>query len=370
MNKSICFIQFSFEYSQGNQALYEYAKELKKTYNKVNFINISRSNKKQLSVKVKKQKLFNFSHLKFLMKTVDILSKKKYDLVHVTNLPGAFIIKICTPNIQNWILDIRSGSISSSSYRRIIFDLFTKLNLAFFRNILFISEGLKKEFTDYIKNKRTGLSPIGVDIKEFNSKTNKIDTLKSELNFIYIGSLDKPRKPINMIKAFIASIKKGNDIKLTIIGKGSELRVLKELVKKNGLDEKIIFTGFIKYSEIPKYLKESNVGVAYIPITSGYNVQPPLKTIEYMAAGLPVLATNTDGNKQFVVNHHNGIVIKDSVDDLTKGINYFVNNQKLIPRMSKKAIKTAKQNSWVKVVSNYIIPFYEAIIQEDRETKA
>ena len=56
-------------------------------------------------------------------------------------------------------------------------------------------------------------------------------------------------------------------------------------------------------------MKYSDYGVSFIPEKTFYDLQPPLKTIEYLWAWLPVLWTNTQGNMKFI-NKKNWVIIQ------------------------------------------------------------
>lgn len=130
---------------------------------------------------------------------------------------------------------------------------------------------------------------------------------QAEYRFVYIGSIDRRRNLDALIKAFI-SIKDDKRIYLDVIGDGDALAELKEIVADSGASN-INFIGSVKHEAVSPRLVEYFSGISFI--NSGVlDSGPPLKTLEYFSAGLPVLASDTYGNRMLVDEFENGIFIK------------------------------------------------------------
>ncbi len=87
-------------------------------------------------------------------------------------------------------------------------------------------------------------------------------------------------------------------LKFLLIGGGEQDSELKQKVEKLGLSEKVVFTGFVSYADLPKYLKVADLAVNTLEPTLVANVAFPNKVLQYMAAGLPVVSTKLDGLEQ------------------------------------------------------------------------
>lgn len=85
------------------------------------------------------------------------------------------------------------------------------------------------------------------------------------------------------------------EIKLMILGEGPDSAKLKEIARQEGLSERVIFLGQISHSDLPKYLKISDIFV-----------RPSLSEglgnsfLEAMAAEIPVVATPVGGIPDFL----------------------------------------------------------------------
>jgi glycosyltransferase involved in cell wall biosynthesis len=67
---------------------------------------------------------------------------------------------------------------------------------------------------------------------------------------------------------------------------------IRALVKSLGLDDRVDFVGRRPPEEIPGLLVDCDIGLTLLHAIGNYRESYPTKMFEYMAAGLPVLASN------------------------------------------------------------------------------
>ncbi len=87
-------------------------------------------------------------------------------------------------------------------------------------------------------------------------------------------------------------------LKLLLIGGGEQEGELSKLVQSLGIQSQAVFTGFVSYNDLPRYLKIADVAVNTLQPTLVANVAFPNKVLQYMAAGLPVVSTRLQGLHQ------------------------------------------------------------------------
>ncbi len=213
------------------------------------------------------------------------------------------------------ILDIRTGSVADRRLKRKVDDEILKCEAKAFRNITIISDGLARKLS---LSGNSTILPLGADV--ISSKDKKLNCLR----LLYVGTLHN-RNIENVIDGVWLYChryagKRGN-VSLTIVGDGvgAEKDMLEARVEKLSLQDVVNLVGRVPHNQLKIYFDTHTVGVSYIPLTDFYDVQPPTKTFEYLMSGMPVLATNTSENAR-VINHSNGVLVGDSVEDICKGI--------------------------------------------------
>ncbi|MBR5327505.1 MAG: glycosyltransferase [Paludibacteraceae bacterium] len=191
--------------------------------------------------------------------------------------------------------------------------------------------------------------------KEFHyAKQNK--TERKTIQLITTGRLI-PEKHFDMLIQAIANIS-SLPLKLIIIGNGSEKNRLKNLVNELQLENKVQLIGHKSKQEIVALLQKSDIfvlpsqsetfGVAYI---------------EALACGLPIIATDCGGPRDFV-NNNNGLLIpKNNQQAIEQAIIQMSNNLSLYDN---KAIAEDCQNRFA---SNNVAKLITQILEQTIKAK-
>ncbi|MFD0975758.1 glycosyltransferase family 4 protein [Salinimicrobium gaetbulicola] len=159
-----------------------------------------------------------------------------------------------------------------------------------------VSEEVKQKILQMgISEEKILISPMAVEPELFAH--TKASELRNRLNLTgktvigWTGSFRKFHGLDHLIKAFKEVSDQSPETILMLVGDGSERKDCEELVRKLGIQEKVIFTGRIQFSNIPKYVSLFDIAVVSARSGEGFHYSP-LKLREYMAAGKAVLAPN------------------------------------------------------------------------------
>jgi glycosyltransferase involved in cell wall biosynthesis len=124
---------------------------------------------------------------------------------------------------------------------------------------------------------------------------NRLGISDSDKVIVYMGSFFYFSGLVDAIKEFAAGGSEHENIKLLLIGGGELDPELKSLTRDLGLSEKVIFTGYVPYEELPRYLALADVAVNTLESTLVANAAFPNKVLQYLASGLPVVSTKLEG---------------------------------------------------------------------------
>jgi glycosyltransferase involved in cell wall biosynthesis len=138
-----------------------------------------------------------------------------------------------------------------------------------------------------------------LDLTHFGLSSSNTNDIRGQLGlkatdrvFLYMGSFFY----FSGLPEVIASMTTAPaDVKLVLVGGGEQDSELREQVKKLGLDESILFAGFVSFDALPSYLKLADVAINAMQRSLVSNTAFPNKVIQYLASGVPVVSTRLKG---------------------------------------------------------------------------
>ena len=140
-------------------------------------------------------------------------------------------------------------------------------------------------------------------------------------------------------------ISKRNDIVFVFIGPG---QIPKEYQNKN-FNGKVFFLGGRKTNELPAYYADANIFV----LPSLFEGQP-LVLLEAMASGLPTVATNTGGPKDFVDENTGFLCSPYDSEKWAEKLDFLIENPTLRKKMGDNSKKLAQNFTWDKIVKKAV----------------
>lgn len=155
------------------------------------------------------------------------------------------------------------------------------------------SSYLQKYYSKYVND--IFIIPLVVDVDDY-CKIEKCKNIEIGEYIAYCGSFNnnKDGLPI-LLDAFCRFHKNHPKVKLVLIGSGDKknLDYFKEITKKFGIDDHVIFTGSLPHEEVAPWL----VGATILALARPNNKQAeggiPSKVGEYLSSGVPCVITKT-----------------------------------------------------------------------------
>ena len=149
--------------------------------------------------------------------------------------------------------------------------------------------------------------------------------------------------------------KEGYNVNLLIVGDGPQHATLSEEIAQQGLSDFVHFTGSVAPEQVPEWLARMDIATAPYPNQDRFYFSP-LKIYEYMAAGLPIIATKVGHLSSIIENGYNGILAEaDNPQNMAEAIAHLLDNPSEAKRLGTNARLTAEQNhSWLSVVDRIL----------------
>jgi glycosyltransferase involved in cell wall biosynthesis len=110
-------------------------------------------------------------------------------------------------------------------------------------------------------------------------------------SLVYMGWLQELRGLDTVIRALPHVVDREEDVSLVLGGEGDYREPLEQLARELGVDDHVVFAGWIEPERGPAFLASADVGVIPHRVSPFTNTTVPNKLFDYMMVGLPVLAT-------------------------------------------------------------------------------
>ncbi|MDR1559684.1 MAG: glycosyltransferase family 4 protein [Clostridiales bacterium] len=229
-------------------------------------------------------------------------------------------------------------------------DLSLKASVRRASAIITDSEFSKSEIVKYmgVDPDRVTVAHCGVDTRVFYpAEADRLDRAKKKYGIpdtylLYAGTLE-PRKNIErLIEAYAGLlIEEPSAPSLVLTGrKGWLYDSIFEKVRTHGLEERIIFTGYIDGADMPALLSGTLVFL-FPSLYEGFGMPP----LEAMACGAPVL-TSTAASLPEVVGDAAVMVDPYDTKAIKEGMKRLINDPALRRDLSAKGPERAKKFSW------------------------
>lgn len=186
--------------------------------------------------------------------------------------------------------------------------------------------------------------PNGVDFVRFHAA----NLIRSEHppTLVYAGSLDARWGVDLPIRAMPQLRRQIPEIRLLIAGSGPAEQELRQLAISLGVNDCVRFEGFVPYPDLPSFLAMADIGVATSRRNAFRQYASPLKIVEYMAAGLPVICSGGGEAEQMIGESKAGVNIPFEVEAFVGAVQSLWSTPGKLSTSREAAINYARSRSW------------------------
>jgi len=234
------------------------------------------------------------------------------------------------------------------------------------QHIVIPSKSMKEILVrDYGLQDRFTVIPTGIDLEPYHkadgSELRTRMGWKDDKVLISTGRLEEEKNWSVLLQAAQKALEIHPNLRVVIVGDGSDKNELEELTRELGIAERVTFTGQLTFDEVILHLKAADIfGFASITETQG------LVTMEAMAAGLPVVAVDASGTRDIIDDGKQGYLVPNDPDALAQSLIRLLDSPENMKKFSANALKKAKTFD-VKNCTQQLVDVYEQAIKDKRD---
>jgi glycosyltransferase involved in cell wall biosynthesis len=220
-------------------------------------------------------------------------------------------------------LDIRTVLVELSGLRGLLRRFWFSFSILFakklFAGITIITPLMKKEICDNydLDPNKVGVWTSGVSEELFDPENPALqrETIRKSLGLsgkfvvFYHGVFTATRGLTETIEAVKLLKRKYPNVVFYLLGSGPIVPMLRALIQKESLQENVVIHDPVEQSEVPKFIKMSDICIVPLPNHPYWRHQSPLKLLEYMAMEKVVILTDIPAHKLVVDDAKCGLYI-------------------------------------------------------------
>jgi glycosyltransferase involved in cell wall biosynthesis len=181
--------------------------------------------------------------------------------------------------------------------------------------------------------------------------------MKHERFIIYQGAVNEGRSFETLIPAMHTV-----NARLMVCGDGNFMQQAKSLVLQHGLQDKVIFTGYVEPAKLKTYTLGAYIGVALVDdvgLNSYYSLAN--RFFDYMHAGVPQICVDYPSYRHIIDQYPFAVLVSDiSSDNLANELNNLLTDDQRYAELQRQCLIAREELNWQREELK-LIEFYTSI---------
>ncbi len=207
--------------------------------------------------------------------------------------------------------------------------------------------------------------PNAVDTEAFNGNSDSTDALQAmrknwgisetETVLLFVGRIGEEKRVLELLEIAIDIVNERDGVKALFVGSGPALEHMRKIVQKARLDHRIIFTGFVNWTDLHTYY-----GMSDIFFTASLSEMHSMTILEALISSLPIVARQDESYLDTVFPGENGYLAQSDqqMKQLTLSL---IDDRDAREAFGKASADIAKRFS-IETHTKRTVAFYQAVL--------
>ena len=308
-------------------------------------------------------------YLKFFFKclgmTTRLFLKRRYAAIHVNNMPDFLVFATIIPRLfgAKVILDIHDPMPNTFASK------FKGREGGFFYWVLLWQERLSAAYSNRVITVhhpvkegiliKHGLAPESIEVianfaDDALFSLQKNFSIDGKIRIVFHGTILE-RSGLRMLMDSLARVRHKDRVTLRIIGEGDFSQSLKQIIQSLGLSNMVHFDNrSYPVHSIPQLIADCNVGIVPLEISSVTNYALPLKLVEYISLGLPVVTVRNEAICYYLSEDDCIFFDWDDPNSLSTALDRIAENPETLLHYRERSLALRESFSWTGEKRKYV----------------
>jgi glycosyltransferase involved in cell wall biosynthesis len=309
--------------------------------------------------------MYGMFFLRCFLKITLLFFKRRYRAVHVNNMPDFLVFTTLVPKMfgAKVILDIHDPMPNTFASK------FNGREDGFFFRLLLWQERLSAAYSDRVITVHDPVKDgilvkhgLPADSIEVIANFPDSDVFKLRQDFSVEGGIRLAfhgtileRSGLRLLMNALANVRRKDRIRVKIVGEGDFSETLQDLMRSLNLGSMVDFDNrcYPVYA-ISERIAECNVGIVPLEISSVTNYALPLKLLEYMALGLPVMTVKSSAISYYFTDEDCIFFDANDSASLSRTLDRVAENPQMLLKYRERSIALRQRFSWAGEKVKYI----------------
>ena len=290
---------------------------------------------------------------KYVMGLQRIIRRIKPDLIHAGPIQTCAFIAVLTgfrPILtMSWGFDLMKDIDRGRWWR--FATRYTLKRSAYFTSDAYVTRDKAVEYG--MNPEKTVVFPWGVDLDHFKPPLTRHS---STVFTIFCNRSWEPNYGVDVLaRAFVKVAQQRPEVSLMLLSGGSQAAVIRQILMRGGVEERVTFPGQISNAELPRFyhLADLYVSPSHVDGSS-------VSLMEALACGLPCLVSDIPANQEWVSEGQNGWLFPDGdADALATKILAAIQKRKSLLEIGHNARAVAEERADWKKNSQKLMQAYQ-----------